>query len=156
MWSTCQGSLTHTACRYMVVLSGTSLADSLLPWWLPSINIFKWIWRVPRDWHTWILHKIADLDSISVFNWPIRLSDHFSRKTCESDSHLRHSWLLYSIQHQCINSSYHYCAHKYVKLYFEEELICADFTRYLHISNSSYSSLRDLDIESMIQIICCN
>ena len=27
----------HTACRCMVVLSGTSLADSLLPWRLPSI-----------------------------------------------------------------------------------------------------------------------
>ena len=46
-----------------------------------------------------------------------------------------------------------YCAHKYVKLYFEEDLVCADFTRYLRISNSS---VRDLDIESMIQIICCN
>ena len=32
-----RSSLTHTAYHCMVVLSGTSLADSLLPWRLPSI-----------------------------------------------------------------------------------------------------------------------
>ena len=32
-----RSSWTHTACRCMVVLSGTSLADSLLPWRLPLI-----------------------------------------------------------------------------------------------------------------------
>ena len=36
MWST-WSSLTHTACRCMVVISGTSLADSSLPWRLPLI-----------------------------------------------------------------------------------------------------------------------
>ena len=46
--------------------------------------------------------------------------------------------------------SNHYYAHKYMKLYFEEDLICADFARYLRISNSSG---RDLDIELMIEII---
>ena len=115
-------------------------------------NILRRIWRVPRNCHTRILHKIAHLDS--VLNRLIRLSDRFSRKTCESNSYLLHdSFTLFNTNVFTPVGSNRYCAHKYVKLYIEEDLICADFARYLRISDSS---VRDLDIESMIQIICCN
>ena len=147
-----RSSLTHTACRCMVVLSGTSLADSLLPWRLPSIKFSgEFNWRLPRNCHTRILHHLD-----SVFNQLVHLSDRFSRKTCESNSYLlRESFTLLNINVFTPVSSNRYCAHKYVKLYFEEDhtCICADFARHLRISSSS---LRDLDIESMIQIICCN
>ena len=115
-------------------------------------NILRQIWRLPRNCHTWILHKIAHLDS--VFNRLVRLSDRFSRKTCESNSYLlQESFTLFNNNVFTPVGSNRYCAHKYVKLYFEEDHICADFARHLHINNSS---IRDLDIESMIQIICCN
>ena len=54
-------SLTHTAYHCMVVLSGTSLADSLLPWKVAFNNILRRLWRLPRNCHTRILHKIAHL-----------------------------------------------------------------------------------------------
>ena len=115
-------------------------------------NILRQIWRLPRNCHTRILHKIAHLDS--VFNRLIRLSDRFSRKTCESNSYLLcDSFTLFNTSVFTPVGSNRYCAHKYLKLHFEEDLICADFARYLCIGNSS---VRDLDIESMIQIICCN
>ena len=131
--------------------------------------ILRRIWRLPRNCHTRILHKIAHLNS--VFNRLIRLSDCFSRKTCESNSYLlydssrktcesnsyllRDSFTLFNTNVFTPVGSNRYCAHKYVKSksYFEEDLICDDFARYLRISNSSTI---DLDIESMIQIICCN
>ena len=117
-------------------------------------NILRRIWRLPRNCHTRILHKIAHLDS--VFNRVVHLSDRFSRKTCESNSYfLQESFTLFSNNVFTPVGSNRYCAHKYVKLYFKGDCICADFARRLLISSSSLRE-RDLDIESMIQIICCN
>ena len=85
-------------------------------------NILKQILKLPRNGHTRILHKIARLDS--VFNRPVCLSDRFSRKTCESNSYLLHDcFTLFNTNVFTPVSSNHYCVHKYVKLYFEEDRI---------------------------------
>ena len=115
-------------------------------------NVLRRIWRLPRNCHTRILHKVARLDS--VFNRLIRLSDRFTRKTCESKSYLLHdSFTLFYTSALTPVGSNRCSAHKHLKLYFEEDLICVDFVRYLCINNST---VRDLDIESMIQTICCD
>ena len=92
----------------MVVLSGTSLADSFLHW-VSFKNILRRIWRLPRNCHTRILHKVAYLDS--VFNRLICLSDHSSRKTCESNSYLLNDSLtLFNTNVFTPVGSNHYCA----------------------------------------------
>ena len=97
--------------------------------------------------HTRILHKVARLDG--GVNQFISLTDRFSRKTCESNSYLLHDPSL-SLTPVV---SYRCSAHKHLKLYFEEDLVCANFVRFLRLNSST---ARDLDIESMIQTICFN
>ena len=71
--------------------------------------------------HTRVLHKIVHVDS--VFNRVVCLSDHFSRKNCESKLNLLHdSFTLFN--YEVISTSVftpvgsnRYCAHKYEKLY---------------------------------------
>jgi hypothetical protein len=78
-------------------------------------NILRRIWKLPRNCHTRILHKVAHL--VSVFNRLISLSDSFSSKTCQSESRL-------------LSGTFHTCAstpvghnrssgHNYRKLYFD-------------------------------------
>lgn len=45
-------------------------------------NILRRIWKLPRNSHASILHKVAQLDS--MYNRLIRLSDRFSQKMHES------------------------------------------------------------------------
>ena len=98
---------------------------------------------------TRILHKVARLDSVFI-----HLSDRFTRKTCKSKSYLLHdSFTLFYTSALTPVGSNRCSAHKHLKLYFEEDLICADFVRYLRINNST---VRDLDIESMIKTVCCD
>ena len=47
-------------------------------------NILRRIWRLPRNTHTSILHKVTQLDS--TYNRVIKLSDCFSHKICASQS----------------------------------------------------------------------
>ena len=69
-------------------------------------NILRWIWSLPINYHTRILHKIAHLDS--VFN---RLSDHFSIKTSESNFYLlQDSFTLFNTNVFTPVGSNHYCA----------------------------------------------
>ena len=146
-------SSAHIACHCMVVFFGTSLALNLIPWRSRS-TIFSGESGSFQKIATpeLVLHKVACLDS--VFNRLVRLSDRFSRKTCESKSYLLHdSFTLFYTSALTPVGSNHCTAHKHLKLYFEEDLICADFVRYLHINNST---VRDLDIESMIQTIYCD
>ena len=103
-------------------------------------NILRCIWR---NCHTWILHKLAYLSG--VFNRPLRLLDCFSRKICKSKSSLlRYFYLVIIVI---------YSAHKHQKLYFEEDLIYANCVRFLCLSKSS---IRDLDVESMVYTIWCD
>ena len=115
-------------------------------------NILRRIWRLLRNCHTRILHKVAHLDSI--FNRLISLSDCFSRKICESNSSLLHDTfiLFYNSEFTPIGHN-RYSAHKHQKLYFEEDHICANFVRFLRFSKPS---IRDLDVESMIYTVCCD
>ena len=152
MWSTCQdgSSLTHTDRHYMVVLFGTSLTDSLLPWRLPSI-IFSG--KLGGSQETATLGFFIKLHILTVFS-----TDLYVFLTVFQDLWVKllfASRALYFIQHQCVYSSQQQsplCS-QYMKLYFEKDHICTDFARHLRISDSSK---RDLDIESMLQIICCN
>ena len=115
-------------------------------------NILRRIWKLPRNSHTGILHKVAHLDSI--YNRLILLSDRFSRKMCESKSSLLHNTfnLFYTSAFTPVGNN-HFNSHKYRKIYFEEDIECADFVRYLRLNRSTVS---DLDAESMIRTICCD
>ena len=101
-------------------------------------NILRWIWKLPRNCHTQILHKIARLDSALItctFLW--------QRKTCESNSYLlHHCFTLFNTNVLTPVGSNCYCARKYAKLYFEEEHIRANFAKYMCISNSSVRDWR--------------
>ena len=112
-------------------------------------NILRRIWRLPRNCHT---HKVARVDSI--FNKLIGLSNRFSRKTCESKSYLLHDTftLFYTSAFTPVGRN-HYSGNKYQKIYYEEDLVCADFVRYLRINKYA---VRDLDVEAMIVTICCD
>ena len=88
-----QSSLTHTACRCMVVLSGTSLTDSLLPWRLPSI-IFSGEFGGSQE--TVTLGFCIKLHILTVFSTDLYgLSDHFSRPVSQTPICFK-SPLLYS------------------------------------------------------------
>ena len=115
-------------------------------------NILRRIWKLPRNSHTGILHKVAHLDSI--YNRLILLSDCFARKMCESKSSLLHNTfnLFYTSAFTPVGNN-HFNSHKHRKIYFEEDIECADFVRYLRLNRSTVS---DLDAESMIRTICCD
>ena len=115
-------------------------------------NILRRIWKLPRNSHTGILHKVAHLDSI--YNRLILLSDCFARKMCESKSSLLHNTfnLFYTSAFTPVGNN-HFNSHKYRKIYFEEDIECAGFVRYLRLNRSTVS---DLDAESMIRTICCD
>ena len=71
----------------MVVLSGMlATCNQLKSLEVAFNNILRRIWKLPRNSHTSILHKVAQLDSI--YNRVIKLSDCFSRKMCGSKSSL--------------------------------------------------------------------
>ena len=115
-------------------------------------NILRRIWRLPRNCHTRILHKVAHLDSI--FNRLTRLSDRFYRNICKSKSYLlRNSFTTFYTRAFTPIGSNHYSAHKYQKKYFEEDIVCAEYVRYLRTNKDA---IRDLDTESIIKTICCD
>ena len=115
-------------------------------------NILRCIWRLPRNSHTSILHKVARLDSI--YNRVIKLSDRFSRKMCESKSSLLLNTfnLFYTSAFTPVGNN-HYTSHKYRKFYFEEDTACADFVRYLRLNRCTVG---DMEVESMIRTVCCD
>ena len=114
-------------------------------------NILRRIWKLPRNCHTRILHKVARLDS--VFNRLVSWSNRFSIKICQSKSALLRStfsrFLTCTITPVGHN---HYVGQKYQKIYFQEDVICADFVRFLRLK----STASDMDVEPMIYTICCD
>lgn len=115
-------------------------------------NILRRIWKLPKNCHTRILHKVAHLESL--FNRVLHLTDQFSEKGLKSNSSLiSESFMLFYNNVFTPTGSNRYCDRgKYVKFYYQEDLVCADFVRRLRINNS----FRDPDTESMISTICCN
>ena len=81
-------------------------------------NILRRIWRLPRNTHTRILHKVAHLDSI--YNRVIKLTDCFSR---ESKSRVLHDTFhrFYTNAFTPVGNS-HYASLKYRKFYSEEDI----------------------------------
>ena len=130
-----RSSLTHTAYHCMVVLSGTSLADSLLPWRLPSI-IFSDEFGGSQETAT--LRFCIKLHILTVFSTKLYVYlTIFQERTCEPNSYfLQESFTLFNNNVFTPAGSNRYCAHKYMKLYFKEDCICADFARHLLISSS--------------------
>ncbi len=115
-------------------------------------NILRRIWKLPKNCHTRILHKVAHLESL--FNRVLHLTDQFSEKGLKSNSSLiSESFMLFYNNVFTPTGSNRYCDRgKYVKFYYQEDLVRVDFVRRLRINNS----FRDPDTESMIITICCN
>ena len=131
-----RSSLTHTACHYMVVLSGPSLADSLLPWKLPSI---KFSGKFGGSQETATLWFCIKLHILTVFSTDMYIYlTVFQERPVSQTPICFKTPLLYSTT-MCLpqSAAITYCAHKYVKLYFEEDNTCADFARHLHLIISS-------------------
>ena len=99
---------THIACQCIVVFYGISHAANLSPWRSHFNYILRRIWRLPRNCHTRILHKVAHLDSVLLVC--------LSRRICESKSYLLHdtSTSFYTSAFTPVSSN-HYSAHKYRK-----------------------------------------
>ena len=57
-----------------------------------------------------------------------------------------------AVKSTLIISHNHYVGQKYQKTYFQEDVICADFVRFLRLK----STASDMDMEPMIYTICCD
>ena len=92
--------------------------------------------------------------TVAIFNKLISLLNRFSRKICESNSSLLHDTFIFFYNSAFTPIGHNrYSAHKHQKLYFKEDHICANFVRFLRLSKSS---IRDLDVESMIYTVVTN
>ena len=115
-------------------------------------NILRRIWKLPRNCHTRILHKVAHLESL--LNRVLRLSDRFSDKAGNSTSSvISESFTLFSNSVFTPVGSNRFCDRgKYTKIYYEEDSVCGQFVRWLRVNNP----VGDSNIDYMINTICCD
>ena len=113
-------------------------------------NILRCIWKLPRNCHTRILHKIAQMDSIH--NRLMKLSDCYSRRMCESKSSLlRDTFTLFYNSAFTPLGNTHYTAHKY-RLKRTSNVP----TLYGTYDSTCRCNVGDMDVEYMIRTVCCD
>ena len=136
----------------MVAFSGMSRAISSNPWTLDSTILFSGIiYGSSRETltpalyiklHTWTVFTII----IIILNCLTT-----SHGKCASQSLVCFTTpSLYTSSFTPVSSN-HYTSHKYRKVYFEEDIACADFVRYLRLNRCT---MGDMEVESMTRTIC--
>ena len=91
-------------------------------------NILRRIWKLPRRCHTGILHQVANVQSLLN-----KIVGRFLLKAVESDSHLiKHSFLSSS---SVVFTSIGFNNFNYIKLYYDDDLVCANYVRDIRLRN---------------------
>ena len=116
-------------------------------------NILRRIWKLPSRCHTGILHQVAGVQSLRN-----KIVGHFSSflsKAVESDSPLiKHCFLSSSSLVFTSIGFNNYNKNKYVKLYHNDDLMCADYVRDICLRNIVFQS-PDIT-KSILLSVCCD
>ena len=139
-------------CRCMVGFFGTFIVTKSNPWKLPLIRITF------LDVHGSYPEIATPIYSIKLHVLTVFLIDLLdgltvSQLICQSKSALLRSifsWFLTCTITPIGHNQY--VGQKYQKTYFQEDVVCADFVRFLRLK----STASDMDVEPMIYTICCD
>ncbi len=104
-------------------------------------NILRTIWKLPRQYHTRILHCVAGVKSL--FNVILNRFSTFESRGFESNSSLIRSVFSWASSHAytAIGANLKLIKGDFVKVYSNDDIACAEFVRDIRLGRIMFDSI---------------